>query len=104
MTQAVIDRGLAMSAPSLWQSLNAMVLVSRDLRRIFDDIDCLLTPILSSAPLPVGSFPTDHADTELHFERNGCLCADRCARQRLRFPAITLAFGTDADGCRCPSR
>src|SRR5690606_13135599 len=69
MTQAVVARGLGLSAGALWASLNEMVFVARDLWRIFDGVDLLLTPMLAGPPLPLGSFPTDHSDTELHFDR-----------------------------------
>lgn len=102
LTQAVIERGLSMSATDLWRSLNAMVLVSRDLWRLFDDIDCLVCPILSSAPLPIGSFPSNHRDTDLHFHRMGAFAPLATLANASGFPAITLPYGTDADGLPLP--
>jgi amidase len=102
LTQAVIERGLSLSARSLWQSLNAMVLVSRDLWRLYDDLDCLISPILTSAPLPIGSFPSDHADTELHFERMAAFAPLAALANASGFPAITLPFGADKDGLPLP--
>ncbi len=102
LTQAVIERGLALSARSLWQSLNAMVLVSRDLWRLFDGLDCLIAPMLASAPLPLGSFPSDHADTELHFERMAAFAPMAALANASGFPAITLPFGADEDGLPLP--
>jgi amidase len=102
LTQAVIERGLSMSASDLWRSLNAMVLVSRDLWRLFDGIDCLLCPILSSAPLPIGSFPSDHRDTDLHFDRMAAFAPLATLANASGFPAVTLAYGADADGLPLP--
>ncbi|MCO6177115.1 amidase [Ciceribacter sp. RN22] len=102
LTQAVIERGLSLSARALWQSLNAMVVVSRDLWRLFDGIDCLLCPILSSAPLPVGSFLTDHADTDRHFERMAAFAPLAALANASGFPAVTLPFGADTDGLPLP--
>lgn len=102
LTQAVIERGLSMSASSLWQSLNAMVLVSRDLWRLFDGIDCLMSPILSSAPLPVGSFPSDHRDTDLHFHRMAAFAPLAALANASGFPALTLPFGADQQGLPLP--
>lgn len=102
LTQAVIERGLSLTARNLWQSLNAMVIASRDLWRLFDGIDCLISPILSSAPLPIGSFPTDHADTDRHFERMAAFAPLAALANASGFPAITLPFGADADGLPLP--
>ncbi|HEV7247518.1 MAG TPA: amidase [Shinella sp.] len=102
LTQAVIERGLSLSARSLWQSLNAMVLVSRDLWRLFDDIDCLISPIIASAPCPVGSFPSEHRDTDLHFERMAAFAPLAAIANASGFPALTLPFGADAAGLPLP--
>ncbi len=102
LTQAVIERGLSMSASSLWQSLNAMVLVSRDLWSLFDGIDCLMSPILSSAPLPVGSFPSHHRDTDLHFHRMAAFAPLAALANASGFPALTLPFGADQQGLPLP--
>ncbi|KQO79989.1 amidase [Rhizobium sp. Leaf262] len=102
LTQAVIERGLSLSARDVWHSLNAMLMVSRNLWRLFDDIDCLLSPILSSAPLPVGSFPSDHGDTELHFHRMAAFAPLAALANASGFPAITLPFGSDSAGLPLP--
>ncbi|GAB1583582.1 amidase [Phyllobacterium phragmitis] len=102
VTQAAVERGERMSAVDIWASLNAMVLVSRDLWRIFDDIDCLLTPILSSAPLPTGSLPTDHSDIDLHFQRMAAFAPLASLANISGFPALALPFGSDADGLPLP--
>jgi amidase len=93
---------LSLSAIDLWRSLNAMVIVSRDLWRLFDDIDCLLCPILSSAPLPIGSFPSDHRDVDLHFERMAAFAPLAALANASGFPAITLPYGSDALGLPLP--
>ncbi|MCO5730161.1 amidase [Rhizobium sp. SSA_523] len=102
LTQAVIERGLSITARGLWQSLNAMILVSRDLWRLFDGIDCLLSPILSSAPLPLGSFPSNHRDTDLHFQRMAAFAPLAALANASGFPALTLPFGADAEGLPLP--
>ncbi|WP_377298285.1 amidase [Rhizobium sp. SGZ-381] len=102
LTQAVIERGLRLSATDLSGSQNAMVLSSRDLWRLFEDIDCLLCPILSSAPLPIGSFPSDHGDTDLHFSRMARFAPLATLANASGFPAITLPYGSDGDGLPLP--
>ncbi|TCQ23765.1 amidase [Rhizobium sp. PP-CC-3G-465] len=102
LTQAVIARGLSLPAVDLWRSLNAMVLVSRDLWRLFDGIDALLCPILSGPPLPIGSFPSDHADLDLHFGRMAAFAPLASLANASGCPALTLPFGTDTHGLPLP--
>lgn len=102
LTQAFVMRGRDMTGPSLWDALNAGVLVSRDLWHIFDRVDVILTPMLSSAPLPIGSFPSDHGDVDLHLERMTAFAPLAALGNISGFPAITLPFGKDADGLPLP--
>lgn len=102
LTQAVIEKGMSLSARDVWHSLNSMLMVSRELWRLFDDIDCLISPILSSAPLPVGSFPSDHSDTELHFHRMAAFAPLAALANVSGFPAISLPFGSDRAGLPLP--
>lgn len=102
LTQAFVARGRAMSGIALWDGLNEGVLVSRDLWRIFERVDVLLTPMLASAPLPIGSFPTDHADTDLQLDRMAAFAPLAALANIAGFPAITIPFGADADGLPLP--
>jgi amidase len=102
LTQAFVMRGRDTAGISLWDALNAGVLVSRDLWQIFARVDALLTPMLSSAPLPIGSFPSDHTDVELHLERMTAFAPLAALANISGFPAITLPFGSDADGLPLP--
>jgi amidase len=102
MTQAFVTRGYALSPTALWESLNGAVLVSRDLWAMFDAVDCMLMPMLSSAPLAIGSFPSDHGDTDLHLRRMFAFAPLACLANISGFPALTLPFGADADGLPLP--
>lgn len=102
LTQAFVTRGRVLSGTALWDSLNGGVLVSRDLWRIFDRVDVILTPMLASAPLPIGSFPTDHNDAELQLERMTAFAPLAALANISGFPAITVPFGADADGLPLP--
>ncbi len=102
LTQAVIARGLSLPAVDLWKNLNAMVLVSRDLWRLFDGIDVLLCPILSGPPVPIGSFPSDHTDLDLHFGRMAAFAPLVSLANASGCPALTLPFGSDAAGLPLP--
>ena len=81
---------------------NTLAFVARDLWRVFDEIDLLLTPMLSTAPKPIGSFPTDHGDVDLHFKRMKAFAPLAALANISGFPAITLPFGADAAGLPLP--
>ena len=102
LTAAFAARGAALAPTALWQSLSAMPHVSHDLWRLFDGIDCLLTPMLTTAPLPVGSFPSDHQDTDLHLNRMMRFAPLACLANISGFPALTLPYGSDADSLPLP--
>ncbi|MBN8954779.1 amidase [Rhizobium sp. 60-20] len=102
MTQAFIMRGRAMPATTLWSSLNGAVRASRILWELFDKVDVIVMPMLASAPPPIGSFPTDHSDTELHLERMTSFAPLASLANISGFPAITLPFGEDAEGLPLP--
>ncbi|RDJ03771.1 amidase [Rhizobium grahamii] len=102
LTQAVVEQGSAMPAAALWASLNKALLVSHHMWTVFDKVDCVLSPMLSSAPLAVGSFPSDHGDTELHFERMAAFAPLAPLANVSGVPALTLPFGSDAAGLPLP--
>ncbi|TNB47670.1 amidase [Martelella lutilitoris] len=102
MTRAVIERGRAMRPEEVWSLTNEMALIARDLWRLFEDIDCLVCPMLTDAPKPVGSFPTDHDDWELHFERMRAFAPIAALANLSGFPAMTLPYGADENGLPLP--
>ncbi|MBY5767402.1 amidase [Rhizobium leguminosarum] len=102
LTQAFAARGRALPATSLWNTLNEAVLVSHKLWALFDRVDCILMPMLSSAPLVIGSFPSDHADTDLHLERMTAFAPLACLANISGFPALTLPFGQDEHAMPLP--
>jgi amidase len=102
LTQAFVARGQGLSGVALWESLNAGVLVSRDLWRLFDDVDIVLAPMLATAPPPIGSFPTDHGDAELQLDRMAAFAPLATLANISGFPAITVPFGQDADSLPLP--
>ena len=102
LTQAFVRRGHAIPATALWASLDGGVQVSRSLWSLFERVDAILMPMLSSAPLPIGSFPSDHGDTDLHLDRMAAFAPLASLANISGFPALTLAFGTDALGLPLP--
>jgi len=102
ITQATAERGARMPATQLWQTLCDMAPVSRDLWALFDTIDCLLAPMLSRAPAPIGAFPSDHDDVDLHFQRMAAFAPTATLANASGFPALTLPFGVDRAGLPLP--
>ncbi|QQM31400.1 amidase [Martelella lutilitoris] len=102
MTRAVIERGRAMRPEEVWSLTNEVALIARDLWRLFEDVDCLICPMLTDQPKPVGSFPTDHDDWPLHFERMRAFAPLAALANLSGFPAITLPYGSDGDGLPLP--
>ena len=102
ITQTFVQRGQTLAAVELWSSLNSAVLVSRDMWALFDAVDCVLTPMLSSAPLPIGSFPVDGNDIDLHLARMASFAPLASLANISGIPALTLPFGSDADGLPLP--
>ena len=102
LTQAFAARGRGLSVTSLWNTLNEAVLVSHKLWTLFDKVDCILMPMLSSAPLAIGSFPSDHTDTDLHLERMTAFAPLACLANISGFPALTLPFGQDEHALPLP--
>lgn len=102
MTQAFVIRGRAMPATTLWNSLNGAVKASRTLWDLFETIDIIVMPMLATAPPPIGSFPTDHDDTDLHLERMAAFAPLASLANISGFPAITLPFGIDANSLPLP--
>jgi amidase len=78
------------------------VQVAYALWRIFDDIDVLLTPMLSSAPPPINAFPTDHDDIALHFRRMTAFAPYAAIANVGGNPALTVPHGVDAAGLPLP--
>ncbi|MGO7538808.1 amidase [Rhizobium ruizarguesonis] len=102
LTQAFAARGRTLPATSLWKTLDDAVLVSHRLWELFDRVDCILMPMLSSAPLAIGSFPSDYADTDLHLERMTAFAPLACLANISGFPALTLPFGQDEHAMPLP--
>ncbi|WP_368484381.1 amidase [Pseudooceanicola sp. HF7] len=100
LTRAFHERGLGISAAQLWQMQAEAAQAAHALWQVFDNIDILIAPMLSDAPRPLGSFPTDHGDTEGHLARMSAFAPYATLANVTGFPALTLPFG--ADGNRLP--
>ena len=102
LTQAVIARGRAMPATALWSALQGGAVAAHHLWRLFRDVDLLLTPMLATAPPPLGAFPTDHGDVGAHFARMAAFAPYATLANVTGAPALTVPVGADADGLPLP--
>nr|WP_272209968.1 amidase [Marinicella sp. W31]MDC2875815.1 amidase [Marinicella sp. W31] len=102
LTQAVIARGREMSGEAVWSLVNSIAFIARDFWRVFDGVDVLIAPMLTTAPKPVGAFLTNHNDTEAHFEKMRAFAPLAALANLSGFPAITLPFGADSRGLPLP--
>nr|WP_274709355.1 amidase [Nitratireductor luteus] len=98
LTRAFLERGGNCSAIALWSALQKGVKVSHALWTVFEKVDVLLTPMLTSSPPRLGDFPTDHADVSAHLDRMTNLAPLAALANVSGAPALTLPFGADAGG------
>ncbi|MCO6423161.1 amidase (plasmid) [Sinorhizobium meliloti] len=102
LTQAFINHGSQLQATALWATLGDAVHASHAVWSLFDRVDCILTPMLASAPLPIGSFPFDHDDIDLQIRRMTAFAPLATLANATGFPALTLPFGADDAGLPLP--
>jgi amidase len=102
LTRAVLARGRAMSGVALQEAEAAGVGVAHGMWRLFADVDVLLTPMLAFAPLPIGSFPSDHGDVEGHWRRMTAFAPYAVLANVAGTPALTVPHGVDRQGLPLP--
>ena len=61
--------------------------------RLFETIDVLLTPILATAPPPIGSFPMDGDDVEANWRRMNAFAPYAMLANVAGTPALSVPFG-----------
>ncbi len=102
LTRAAIARGQSIGGVALQAALAAGVAVAHGLWRLFDEIDVLLTPMLSTAPPPIGSFPMNNDDVEGNWHRMNAFAPYAMMANVAGTPALSVPFGQDADGLPLP--
>lgn len=102
LTRAVVARGLSIGGVALQDALVAGVAVAHGLWRLFDAIDVLLTPMLSTAPPPIGAFPMDDDDVEANWRRMNAFAPYAMMANVAGTPALSVPFGQDAAGLPLP--
>lgn len=98
LTAAVARRGLAMTARDYQEAEMTAVRTAHALWLLFDEVDILLTPMLSGPPLPVGAFPSDHDDVALQWRRMSDFAPYAMLANVAGTPALSVPHGSDAAG------
>jgi amidase len=98
LTAAVVQRGLAIAARELQDAELTAVRVAHALWRLFDEVDVIITPMLSGPPPLIGSFPMDHGDVDLHWRRMTDFAPYAMISNVGGTPALSIPHGIDDRG------
>ncbi len=98
LTAAVAQRGLAITARELQDAELVAVRVAHSLWRLFDEVDVIVTPMLSGPPPSIGSFPMDHRDVDLHWRRMADFAPYAMISNVGGTPALSIPHGLDDQG------
>ena len=93
LTAAVARRGLSITARDLQAAEITAAKVAHAMWLLFDEIDVLITPMLSGPPLPIGSFPMDHEDVDLHWRRMAAFAPFASLANVAGTPALSIPHG-----------
>ncbi len=102
LTAAVARRGLEMTARDYQQAEVTAVRTAHAMWRLFDEVDILLTPMLSGPPLKIGAYSFDHDDVALQWRRMSDFAPYAMIANIAGTPALSIPHGTDADGLPLP--
>lgn len=98
MTLAAARRGAALGAAGAVAGFQALGRVSSRIETLFDDLDVLVTPMLSGPPPRLGAFATDHDDVDGHFAAFDAFAPWAAMCNVGGQPALSLPVGLDRDG------
>ena len=94
LTQAFVERGTVWRHSTLGIAERDACMSAATLAAFFDDVDVILTPMLSQRRRRSARFRPIIEDTELHLERMTAFAPLASLANISGFPAITLPFGT----------
>lgn len=97
LTAATARRGRTMSGSDLQAAEMAGVKLAHTTWLLFREIDILITPMISGPPLPLGSFPLDHDDVDLHWNRMTQFAPFAAMANVAGTPALSIPHGTADD-------
>ena len=66
--------------------------------RLFDEVDVLLTPMLATAPPPLGAFPMDGEDVDENWRRMNAFAPYAMLANVAGVPALSIPRGLDRAG------
>jgi amidase len=102
LTCAVIARGSALTATDLVMAEHKLAMTAHAVWRLFDAVDVLLTPMLTTPPPLVGSFPTDDSNVEAQWRRMHAFAPYASIANVAGVPALTIPHGVDGSGLPLP--
>lgn len=102
MTAAAAARGRRLCATVLQKADVLQAKTAYRVAELFERFDLLLTPMLSGPPLPLGSFPMDHDDLDLHWQRMNAFAPYAMLANVAGCPALSIPHGLDAAGLPLP--
>jgi amidase len=102
LTCAVVERGRALAATNLVMAERKLAVTAHAVWRLFDEVDVLLTPMLTTSPPLLGSFPTDDRDVEAQWRRMHAFAPYAGIANVAGVPALTVPHGVDESGLPLP--
>jgi amidase len=93
LSAAVARRGRQITARELQATEIVAVQIAHAMWRLFDEIDVLMTPMLSGPPPPIGSFPMDHEDVDLQWRRMAEFAPFATIANVAGVPALSIPHG-----------
>ena len=102
LSAAVAARGRRLDAVRLCAAIELGARVAHAAAALFDVVDVLVLPMLGGPPAPLGALPTDHDDVARHWARLRAIAPNAALANVAGCPALSLPFGTDADGLPLP--
>jgi amidase len=102
LTCAVIARGSALTATDLVMAEHKLAMTAHAMWRFFDIVDVLLTPMLTTPPPLLGSFPTDDGNVEAQWRRMHAFAPYASIANVAGVPALTIPHGVDESGLPLP--
>jgi amidase len=97
LAAALAAKGRAMRASDLFAAARGLARLSHRARGMFAGADAVLSPVLSSAPPPLGAFDLGHTDTDSHFATMEAFAPNAALANVAGLPALALPCGMDAN-------